>query len=475
MRPPAAAARAFLLARKRRASPMHLRIQQFVREYLIDLNASAAARRCGYPEHVARVRGSKLMARKDVQAAVRQAMAERAARTGVTADRVLLEYARIAFADARKYFDWGPHGVKILPAATLDDDAAAAVAILTGGYGKRRHVHRLRLHDKQRALDMLARHVGLWTDRRKTYRLGPDARTDDLAAVARAGREARATLRDRLEAADEELMQLAHELEAAWREGGRRRRARTIKGRAKPLLSNQTRAASSGPVPLAFRLGFPYLKPTFQQPTRGVWPSFRIKDEAPFRCWSRARRRTGSHAPRRPNRRKDAVDGDSRFHHAPAFGSRRAFRPPHPPLEPEDGAVHLRRAQRRAHHQSRRDRADARPCAPDVARRRRRRRPRALRRHQAPGAGTDCRRRQALRPVFRQPSLARRHVDELQDHLGVDQAAQGSRREDFPARSRHHQARAARTVARPRQARTRPRRHQGNGRPARHPVRDRHQ
>jgi len=196
---------------------MHLRIQQFVREYLVDLNAAAAARRCGYPAHIARVRGSKLMARKDVQAAVRQAMAERAARTGVTADRVLLEYARIAFADARKYFDWGPWGVKLLPAATLDNDATAAIAMFTG-HGKHGHQHSLRFHDKQRALDVLARHLGLWTDRRKTYRLGPDARTDDLAAVTRAAHEARAMLRDRIEAEDDELLKLAGEIEQAWRE-----------------------------------------------------------------------------------------------------------------------------------------------------------------------------------------------------------------------------------------------------------------
>lgn len=217
MRPPAPAARAFSFLRPAHG-PMHLRIQQFVREYLIDLNASAAARRCGYPADVARVRGSKLMARKDVQAAVQQAMAERAARTGITADRVIQEYARIAFSDARDYYDWGPRGVKLRPARSLDDDAAAAVRFVRRGRRKGPPLTYLHLHDKHRALKMLARHFGLWTDRRQTYRLGPDARTDDMAAVARAGREARAILRDHVEAKDEELMQLAREVAEAWRE-----------------------------------------------------------------------------------------------------------------------------------------------------------------------------------------------------------------------------------------------------------------
>ena len=197
---------------------MHLRIQQFVREFLIDLNAAAAARRCGYPASVAAARGSKLMARTDVQAAVRQAMAERAARTGITADRVLREYACIAFADARDYYDWGPWGVRLRPARSLRADAAAAVRIVRRGRNKGAPLGYVRLHDKHRALKMLARHLGLWTDRRQTYRLGPEARTDDPAAFARAGREARAILRDYVEAKDEELMQLAHEIQEAWRE-----------------------------------------------------------------------------------------------------------------------------------------------------------------------------------------------------------------------------------------------------------------
>ncbi|MDE2166659.1 MAG: terminase small subunit [Alphaproteobacteria bacterium] len=197
---------------------MHLRIQQFVREYLVDLNAAAAARRVGYPAHLARVRGSKLMARQDVQAAVRQAMAERAARTGITADRVIREYARIAFSDARDYYDWGPWGMKLRPAAGLDAESAAAVRIVARGRRKGPPLTFLRLHDKHRALKMLARHLGLVTDGRTSYRLRPDAPMDDSAAVARAGREARAILRETLEAKDEELLALAREFAAAWRE-----------------------------------------------------------------------------------------------------------------------------------------------------------------------------------------------------------------------------------------------------------------
>ena len=43
-------------------------------------------------------------------------------------------------------------------------------------------------------------------------------------------------------------------------------------------------------------------------------------------------------------------------------------------------------------------------------------------RHQAAGAGLDRRSRQALGSVLREFPLARRHADQLEDHLGIDQA-----------------------------------------------------
>src|SRR5207302_1654094 len=45
--------------------------------------------------------------------------------------------------------------------------------------------------------------------------------------------------------------------------------------------------------------------------------------------------------------------GAARLQHAPALGSWRAFRPSGPPLESEDGAVHLRDPQQYPHHRPR--------------------------------------------------------------------------------------------------------------------------
>jgi len=174
---------------------MNLRARQFVREYLIDLNGTAAARRAGYSPRWAGRRAFELLDRPDVKAAVRRAMAERARRTNITADRVLEEFARIAFADLSRVIDWGPEGVKLKPVAELRDEDTSAVAFVS--LGGRNKTQRIRMHNKLRALEALARHLGLLRDGRKTVDrdLGPgaaeamaarQAQQDALAASARA-------------------------------------------------------------------------------------------------------------------------------------------------------------------------------------------------------------------------------------------------------------------------------------------------
>ena len=62
---------------------------QFVQEYLVDLNASAAYRRAGYTSGNADVNGSRLLGKASIQAAVQASMNERSKRIEVTQDFVL--------------------------------------------------------------------------------------------------------------------------------------------------------------------------------------------------------------------------------------------------------------------------------------------------------------------------------------------------------------------------------------------------
>ncbi len=108
--------------------------RRLVREYVKGLsNGAAAARRAGYSAAMARAQSATLLRDPEVKAAIERALAARERRTLITADRVLEEYARIAFADIRNYADWNKKGVTLRAPDELSDDDAAAVAEVTPG------------------------------------------------------------------------------------------------------------------------------------------------------------------------------------------------------------------------------------------------------------------------------------------------------------------------------------------------------
>ena len=79
--------------------------QLFVKEYIVDLNGTQAYLRAGYKasEEAARRNASRLLTKADIQAAIREAMKAREQRTEVSADRVVKELAKIAFADIKDF------------------------------------------------------------------------------------------------------------------------------------------------------------------------------------------------------------------------------------------------------------------------------------------------------------------------------------------------------------------------------------
>jgi hypothetical protein len=89
-------------------------------------------------------------------------VAARAARLGITPERVLQEYAYIAFADLRHFVEWGQGGGFSIksPESLSEGDAASIQEISAGSSGK--GPVRVRLYDKKAALDAIARHLGMF-------------------------------------------------------------------------------------------------------------------------------------------------------------------------------------------------------------------------------------------------------------------------------------------------------------------------
>jgi len=95
----------------------------FIEEYLIDLNATQAAIRAGYSKKTAQQVGSQNLSKLVIQTAIQKAMDQRSERTGITAVKVLDAIAEIGFAD-------------------FSED--------------------IRASDKLKALELMARHLGMF-------------------------------------------------------------------------------------------------------------------------------------------------------------------------------------------------------------------------------------------------------------------------------------------------------------------------
>ena len=138
--------------------------KMFADEYLIDLNATRAYR-AAYPsvkkDEVAAVNGSKLLRNTKIQEYISERMQERQLRTEVTQDMVVKELAAIAFSRATDYAAVKGGAVCIKDTDSLTDDQIRAIAgIKEGANGIE-----VKLNDKEKALELLGRHLGMWNDK----------------------------------------------------------------------------------------------------------------------------------------------------------------------------------------------------------------------------------------------------------------------------------------------------------------------
>src|SRR4051794_39726934 len=159
--------------------PLNDRQARFVAEYLVDLNATQAAIRAGYSTRSAYSTGERMLRNAEVAAAIAEAQAARGRRTEVTADRVVLELARVAFGDPRRVMSWGPGGVTLRSSAELADEDAAIVAEVGETTTKEGGSLRVKTVDKLGALRLLAQHLGMLNEKvdlRATVTTAPELR-----------------------------------------------------------------------------------------------------------------------------------------------------------------------------------------------------------------------------------------------------------------------------------------------------------
>lgn len=73
--------------------------KRFCEEYLIDFNATQAALRAGYSQKTAYSIGDENLRKPEIQSEIQTLIQKRSERTGISADSVIKELVKIAFAE----------------------------------------------------------------------------------------------------------------------------------------------------------------------------------------------------------------------------------------------------------------------------------------------------------------------------------------------------------------------------------------
>lgn len=137
------------------------RQRAFVREYLLDLNATQAAIRAGYSAKNAAQTGAENLRKPQISAAVKAELQSRDVDAAILRKRILRRWEQIAFADPRRLMTWGSEGMSLKQSDQLSDEDVAQVRDVSYVESEKALKVSLKRHDSMRALELLGKHLGL--------------------------------------------------------------------------------------------------------------------------------------------------------------------------------------------------------------------------------------------------------------------------------------------------------------------------
>ncbi|SHJ48788.1 phage terminase small subunit [Halodesulfovibrio aestuarii] len=136
--------------------------QHFIDEYVIDFNGRLAACRAGYAERAALTTAGRLLAMPEVADGIQKRLQELSERGQVTRDAVVRELAAVGFASLRDVCAWDDGHLTLVSSQDLSNAQAASIAEISETVTTRGGTVRVKQHSKLKALEMLAKHVGLY-------------------------------------------------------------------------------------------------------------------------------------------------------------------------------------------------------------------------------------------------------------------------------------------------------------------------
>ena len=168
----------------------------FIKEYLIDKNATRAAIAAGYSQKTARSIGNELLGKPHIQSVISEEIAKQAKRLEIKADDILRELLRIAMSDIGEAFD---DMGQMKPLKEIPEDVRRAISFIEvheifDGRGDDKMAiglaKKIKFWDKTKALEMLAKHLKLLTDKVEVQG-SVEAKPQIILSLPTNGREAK--------------------------------------------------------------------------------------------------------------------------------------------------------------------------------------------------------------------------------------------------------------------------------------------
>ena len=153
----------------------------FVAEYLKDFNATRAAITVGYSKNSASEQGYQMLHKTSIQQEIKKQTEALFDNLGLTPQRIIMEYLKIAGSDITDYLSFGKKEVKVMGAfgPVLDKkgnpvmktisyvdfkESSEVDTTLISEVKQGKDGVSIKLYDKMKALDMLAKYMNLITD-----------------------------------------------------------------------------------------------------------------------------------------------------------------------------------------------------------------------------------------------------------------------------------------------------------------------
>lgn len=144
----------------------------FVKEYLIDKNATQAAIRAGYSEKTAKDIGCENLTKPNIQEAIQKVLNKTHEKLDVTVERIEAEFEKVGFSNMTDFVDWEKSEEaseliltfkefkELTPAQKACIAEVSVTKTLTG-----QKTFKIKLYDKLKALEALGRHKAMFTDK----------------------------------------------------------------------------------------------------------------------------------------------------------------------------------------------------------------------------------------------------------------------------------------------------------------------